>query len=144
MTLSLWSILHLAILTGIALRLFSRRTSQGTAVAWLLLVVLVPGIGALVYLLIGERRLGRIWMQGAKALRPQVMRWAEGVPPACLASARSLPAGAESVSRLAKSAVGIPLMSGHQLQLIAGSPSIMPMPRSRMPFSKISWRSLTR
>lgn len=125
MTLSLWSVLHLAVLAGVALRLFSRRTSQGTAVAWLLLVVLVPFIGALVYLLIGERRLGRAWMKRAEALRPQVMRWAEAVPPACLASARSLPAGAESVSRLARSAVGIPLMSGHHLQLISDSSSIM-------------------
>ncbi|MBE2287729.1 MAG: cardiolipin synthase [Prosthecobacter sp.] len=125
MSLSFWSALHILLLACVALRLFSRRAAQGSTVAWLLLVVLVPFFGVLIYLLIGERRLGRLWMKRAAALRPQVWQWAQGIPPACVASARTLSDGGESVSRLARAAVGIPLMSGHRLQLIADSPSIM-------------------
>ena len=78
--LSFLSLLHLCVLLGIALRIFSRRNAHGTAVGWLLLVILLPALGALMYLLIGERRLGKIWMQRAAALRPEMLRWAEGIP----------------------------------------------------------------
>lgn len=77
------------------------------------------------YLLIGERRLGRVWMQRALALRPQVLSWAESIPGTSIASPTRLSSGGESISRLAQTAVGLPLMSGHRLQLLADSESIM-------------------
>ena len=40
--LSFLSLLHLCVLLGIALRIFSRRNAHGTAVGWLLLVILLP------------------------------------------------------------------------------------------------------
>lgn len=123
--LNLVSILHLCVLIGIALRIFSRRNASGAAVGWLLLVVLLPGVGALMYLLIGERRLGRKWMQRAIALRPEMLRWAADIPPECIAAPTTLTAGGESISRLAHAAVGLPLMSGHRLQLLSDSTSIM-------------------
>ena len=90
--LNLISILHLCVLIGIALRIFSRRNASGTAVGWLLLVVLLPGVGALMYLLIGERRLGKKWMQRALALRPEMLRWAADIPPECIAAPTTLTA----------------------------------------------------
>ena len=123
--LNLLSLLHLCVLIGIALRIFSRRNASGTAVGWLLLVVLLPGVGALMYLLIGERRLGKKWMQRAIALRPEMLRWAAAIPPECIAAPTTLTAGGESISRLAHAAVGLPLMSGHRLQLLSDSASIM-------------------
>ena len=128
-TLSMWlnllPLLHIIVIVAIALRIFSRRTAHGTAIAWLLLIVLFPGGGALMYLLIGERRLGRVWMQRASALRPQLLHWAEGIPTACIALPSRLSTGGESVSRLAQSAVGLPPMGGHRLQLLGDSDSIM-------------------
>ncbi|MCU0990433.1 MAG: PLDc N-terminal domain-containing protein, partial [Xanthomonadales bacterium] len=76
MTLNLLTVLDVLVVVAVSLRIFSRRSKHGTAVAWLLLVILLPGVGALMYLLIGERRLGRVWMQRALALRPQVLSWA--------------------------------------------------------------------
>ena len=55
---TLLSVLHVAVLVAVALRLFSRRNTNGSAMAWLMLVILVPLVGVLMYLLIGERRLG--------------------------------------------------------------------------------------
>lgn len=74
--LNLLTLLHLCVLLGIALRIFSRRNARGTAVGWLLLVILLPAAGALMYLMIGERRLGKTWMRRAAALRPEMLRWA--------------------------------------------------------------------
>ena len=123
--LVLLSFLHFFVLTGIALRIFARRSTGGTAVAWLLLVILLPAVGALAYLLIGERRLGRTWMRRAAALHPEILRWAESIPAACISDPQALSPGAESVSRLARAAVGMPAMNGHRLQLLADSAAIM-------------------
>ena len=123
--LSLFSVLHLCVLLGIALRIFSRRSAHGTAIGWLLLVILLPALGALMYLLIGERRLGKIWMQRAATLRPELLRWAEGIPASCIAAPETLSPGGEGISRLAHAAVGLPLLNGHRLQLLADSAAIM-------------------
>jgi uncharacterized membrane protein len=87
---------------GVMLRIFSQRSSRGSALAWLLLVILVPAAGALAYLLIGERRLGRTWMKRAIALQPQVLRWARAIPAANVVAPNTLSTGcAEHLSRLA-------------------------------------------
>jgi cardiolipin synthase len=77
MFLSFLYVFYILLAVAVALaHLFAHRSSRGTALAWLLLVILVPAIGALMYLLIGERRLGKTWMQRAINLQPQVVRWA--------------------------------------------------------------------
>lgn len=118
-------VLHVLVLVAVSLRIFSRRTAHGTAIAWLLLIVVLPGVGALMYLLIGERRLGRVWMQRATRLRPQMLEWAGSIPGSRIALPSRLSTGGESVSRLVHSAVGLPPMGGHRLQLLTDSGSIM-------------------
>ena len=99
MMLNLLPVLDILLVVAVSLRIFSRRSAHGTAVAWLLLVILLPGIGALMYLLIGERRLGRVWMQRALALRPQVQIWAEHIPVASIASPTRLSSGGATAAR---------------------------------------------
>lgn len=125
MDFSLLTLLHVAVLLAVALRLFSRRNTNGSALAWLLLVILVPVVGVVMYLLIGERRLGRTWMRRAIAMQPQVLEWARGIPAASLAAPDSLAPGAQGICRLASGAVGMPLMAGHRLQLLPDSESSM-------------------
>ena len=122
---TLLSVLHVAVLVAVALRLFSRRNTNGSAMAWLMLVILVPLVGVVMYLLIGERRLGRTWMRRAIAIQPQVLEWAGGIPPDSLAAPEALDPGAQGICRLATGAVGMPLMRGHRLQLLADSESAM-------------------
>jgi cardiolipin synthase len=125
MRYTLLTLLHVAVLVAVALRLFSRRNTNGSAMAWLMLVVLVPLLGVLMYLLIGERRLGRTWMRRAITIQPQVLEWASGIPPASLAAPQSLAPGLQGICRLALGAIGMPLMQGHRLQLLADSESVM-------------------
>ena len=117
--------LHVVVLSLIALRIFSRRSAHGTAIAWLLLVIMIPGVGMLMYLLIGERRLGRLWMRRARQLRPQIEAWAATIRGAGSALPEHLSPGSASVSRMAQSAVGLPPLGGHRLQLLADSEAIM-------------------
>ena len=123
--LNLLSLLHLGVLIALALRIFSRRNASGTAIGWLLMVILLPAVGALMYLLIGERRLGRRWMARARALRPEIQRWAANIPLEHVVAPETLAPSSERISRLTQAAVGLPLMGGHRLQLLSDSASIM-------------------
>ncbi|EXI79754.1 MAG: Cardiolipin synthase [Candidatus Accumulibacter appositus] len=125
MVFDLLTFLHLLAVVVVSLRIFSRRTSHGTALAWLLLIITLPAVGVLMYLMIGERRLGKIWMDRAIAMQPQLLRWAQDIPASTLVDPSTLSSAAESVSRLATGSVGLPLMGGHRLQLLTDSSSIM-------------------
>ena len=48
----------LAIRIGLSLRILMRNKSVGVTFAWMTIVLAVPFLGALLYLLIGEHRLG--------------------------------------------------------------------------------------
>lgn len=52
-------VLHLLVVFGLAFRVIMRRPPTGVALAWLVLILAVPYLGAIVYLLVGERRIGR-------------------------------------------------------------------------------------
>ncbi len=60
---------HWAIVIALGLRVILNRPATGVALAWLLLIAAIPGAGALVYLMIGERRIGRHRTEGIRRLR---------------------------------------------------------------------------
>ncbi|MCH5372886.1 MAG: PLDc N-terminal domain-containing protein, partial [Planctomycetes bacterium] len=60
---------HWAIVIGLGLRVIMNRPATGVALAWLLLIAAVPIGGAAIYLLIGERRIGRTRTEGLRRLR---------------------------------------------------------------------------
>ncbi len=57
-TISISLFAHAIIVVAIALRVIMKRPATGVALAWLLLVAGIPYGGAVIYLLIGERRIG--------------------------------------------------------------------------------------
>lgn len=59
---------HALIVVAITVRVIMRRPATGVALAWLFLVALLPFLGALVYFLIGERRIGRRRQRGIGTL----------------------------------------------------------------------------
>ena len=123
--LNVFTLLHVATIIAVAARIFSRRSPAGSAIAWLLLVITVPFVGALLYLFIGERRLGRKWMKRAKALHPQWMLWTAGLDGFGAAPAASATSGDEALARLARAATGIPAVGSNHLLLLGDSEAIM-------------------
>ena len=122
---ALLPVAHVLVVTAVALRIFSRRSTSGAAVAWLLLAIVIPAFGALAYLLVGERRLGLLWMRRAAALRPEFLGWFANLPANCLSSLDGFTDEARSLARLASGAVGLPAMAGHRLHLLSDSDAIM-------------------
>ena len=51
--------IHAALMVAVILRVLLRRPARGVALAWLLMANLLPYVGALLYFLIGERRISR-------------------------------------------------------------------------------------
>lgn len=51
--------IHAALMAAVVLRVLLRRPARGVALAWLLLSLLLPYVGAILYFMIGERRISR-------------------------------------------------------------------------------------
>lgn len=50
---------HAALMAAVILRVLLRRPARGVALAWLLMALMLPYLGAVLYFLIGERRISR-------------------------------------------------------------------------------------
>jgi cardiolipin synthase len=116
---------HLAVFLAVMLRILSRRQSPGVAMAWILLVLLVPLAGPVLYVMIGERRLGRRWIERAEAERATLSRrYARLAADATLDPAATGAIG-EPVARLAQSLAAIPVMRGHAIELMSDGERIL-------------------
>jgi cardiolipin synthase len=56
--LTVTTLLHVLIVLVFGARIIMMRSAPGVAFAWLLLIIMLPLVGAVLYLLIGERRIG--------------------------------------------------------------------------------------
>jgi len=116
---------HLLIVIVIGLRVLTRRRPPGSTAGWLLLVVVLPYGGALLYLLIGERPLGRRRARCALVLQAEAERWladlAERSGDLSPGSIDNWP----GIQRLADRAVGVQAMAGNQLQLLDDTEQVL-------------------
>jgi len=111
--------IHVVVVAVIAVRVIMMRPATGVALAWLLLAAMVPLLGALVYLLIGERRIGAQREQGIKALRMDYRAIAEAETRKKLTDvdwSRHGPA-AEGLDRLGRRIAGSPTVRGSRLEI---------------------------
>src|SRR5574337_639011 len=73
--LSLAAAFHVLIVIAVTLRVISQRLYPGTALAWLMLVAFVPYGGLVLYVLFGERPLGRTRTERIRRLYPPDRPW---------------------------------------------------------------------
>jgi len=119
--------LHAVIIAGIGLRVVMVRPVPSVALAWLFLVVLLPGIGLFCYVSFGERRLGgRRAGRLAELRHPYVQRLREILHGR---SARvdwtALPDTCESMNQLGLSLAGMPTLAGNELRLLSGAEQVL-------------------
>jgi cardiolipin synthase len=115
--------LHVAITLAVGLRVVMTRPVPSVALAWLLLVVLLPGIGLAFYIGIGERRLGGRRAQRLAALRQPYMRRLQEIRhrPSARIDWSRLPDTCEPMNRLGVTMADIPTLNGNELQLLIGA-----------------------
>lgn len=109
---------HVLIIIAVFIRIIKMRLPVATSLAWLVLVFFLPAVGLVLYLVVGEKRLGRKMMVRAQTIRGRYDRWLQNMPPDIRTNPSGLSPGARSLSLLAEKTTGIPAMSGNRLRLL--------------------------
>ncbi|MCB1055409.1 MAG: cardiolipin synthase [Acidobacteria bacterium] len=112
---------HWLIVVGLSLRVIVRRLPVGVSVAWLAVIFSVPVVGAVLYLLFGEKRLGRRRAARIAANLDEVQTWQAGFRRTDESAAASINPWAEPLDRLAGQVLGFPAQAGNELRLLDSS-----------------------
>jgi cardiolipin synthase len=78
------------------------------SLAWLLLIFFLPLVGAVAYLVLGEKRLGHKFTARTQAIKGRYDRWLGELPPEIRSDPQKLSPQARALSRLAETTVNIP------------------------------------
>ncbi|MGB5748406.1 MAG: PLDc N-terminal domain-containing protein, partial [Desulfobacterales bacterium] len=78
---SLMTLAHVLIIIGVSVRVIKVRLPVATSLAWLILVFFVPLVGAIAYLVLGEKRLGHKFAARSKTIKARYDRWLQDLPP---------------------------------------------------------------
>jgi cardiolipin synthase len=117
----------LLIRLALSARVIKRRLPVGVALGWLAVILIFPFVGAIIYLLIGEYRLGprRARRDAAYAAsggeRSQLGSRPERVEPSAFG------AGGASVARLAEATLGAVPLPGNRLELLENADAAFPV-----------------
>ena len=117
-------ILDLTIRTGLSLRILMRSNTVGVTFAWMTIVLAVPYLGALLYLLIGERRLGEHRIGRARQVIEQSRQWRNTLCQQASQEAINIPARYQSLDIHARKIIGYPSLPGNSLTLLHDYQSI--------------------
>jgi cardiolipin synthase len=111
-------ITDLSIRVGLSVRVIMRRRPVGVSLAWLTIILIFPFVGAAIYLLIGELRLGRRRARIAELIHVPYQRWLDGLRRRTHVDWSVECGPAEPLARLAEVAGGIPAQPGNELRLL--------------------------
>jgi cardiolipin synthase len=121
------AILHIAIFVGIAVRVIMLRPAPGVALAWLLLVAVLPLLGLPLYLLFGERRIGQKRAQRMAIQRADFEELGKEFVKEHMTTIdwSTHPPANQMMDRLGKNKRGIPTLSGNELKLYSDTQEIL-------------------
>lgn len=118
-------LLHIAIVLLFGFRLISVRRPVGVVLAWFLIVVLVPLLGVGLYILIGERPVGRKLTRKIIRMDKEYAAITENMRQRYQADKQLLPIEGRALSLLAESNNGSPVIAGNQIELFTSSLKIL-------------------
>jgi len=111
---------------GLSIRVIWRRLSVGVSLAWLTIILIFPFGGAIVYLLLGEYRLGRERARRAAAYREARQAAQHGTQSGSRLDLAGLDPGSAALARLAESVLGAQALAGNRLQLLENAAAAFP------------------
>ena len=113
--------LNIALVVVVALRVIMKRRPPGVSLAWLILVIVLPYGGAVLYLLMGERPLGRRRVKRTEALLQPMRQWLDRLSSIALPPGETDPVVWTKLRRFVEGRVRLPALGGNELQLIEGA-----------------------
>lgn len=114
----------LAIRIGLSLRILMRGKPVGVTFAWMTIVLAVPYLGALLYLLIGEHRIGERRLGRVRAVIEQSTLWRTTLCERASREAVAIPDSYQSLDLQARTIIGYPSVPGNRLTLLPDYQSI--------------------
>jgi len=108
----------LLIRVGLSARVIMRRRPVGVSLAWLTIILIFPFGGALIYLAIGETRLGTRRARRAERIHAPYLEWLNHLETRKHIDWSQLGQECEPLARLTEATVGIPALPGNALELI--------------------------
>jgi cardiolipin synthase len=122
---NLMAMLHVLIIISVSIRIIMVKLPVATSLAWLILVFFLPLVGAMAYLVLGEKRLGPEFAARTRVLKARYETWLRRLPQEILSDPRRMSPQARSLSRLVVATVNIPALSGNRLQLLDAAEPIL-------------------
>ena len=119
------TLVHVLIIIAVSIRVIQVRLPVATSLAWLLLVFFLPLVGAIAYLVLGEKRLGRKFTARTQAIKGRYDRWLQDLPPEIRSDPQRLSPEARTLSRLTFTNANIPALSGNRIQLLDAAEPIL-------------------
>jgi cardiolipin synthase A/B len=118
-------LLDLFIRLGLSIRVIMRQRQYGVTLAWLVVILLLPFLGAISYLFFGENRIGETRASRAEASLDHYKKWLESLHNLAPVNWAELNPGLKHIHNQANALIGIPAMSGNHLELIEDPEKIM-------------------
>jgi cardiolipin synthase len=118
-------ILHAAIVLMFGCYLISVRRPVGVAFAWFLIVIMLPLLGISLYILIGERPVGRKLTRKIVRMNHEYEKITEAMRQKFIADRQKLPLEGRALSLLAESRNGSPVVAGNKIELHTQSLKIL-------------------
>jgi len=115
---SLLVMLHVALQFGLTMRVIMRRRSVGESLSWILVIFVFPLVGPLVYLLMGELRLGSRRAKRFIELYPPIREWLKELDERFDVNWHQAGEGGEPLALLARQSLGLPTLPGNRFELL--------------------------
>ena len=117
-------IAHWLIVIGLSVRVIMRRPPVGVSLAWLAVIFSVPLIGASVYLLFGEKRLGRSRSRRIKDSMVDVSRWKKALRGDYDVTFERTDSWVKPFIHYTERVLGFPVLQGNDIELLCNPKSI--------------------
>nr|WP_320016834.1 cardiolipin synthase [uncultured Desulfobacter sp.] len=109
---------HWLIVAGLSVRVILRCPSVGVSLGWLAVISSAPFVGAAVYLMFGERRLGRQRAARVAASICSLQQWQAGLKNQYNGESIQIEVTAEPLRRYALNVLGFPALPGNNIELL--------------------------
>lgn len=109
---------------GLGLRVIMRRRPVGVSLSWLGVIFLVPFLGAIVYLILGENRIGRLRSYRFASIWPKLEEYLGRLHKHATSKVDDLPAPQQSLIWHSLNRYGFPLLGGNTVELLPDSETV--------------------
>lgn len=115
----------LAIRIGLSIRVILKKRPHGTTFAWLIIILLLPFLGAITYLLFGENRLSEKRAARARDNQNHYQYWLNTLKERAPVDPKLMSDKCDPLHRQAETLIGIPALNGNNLQIIEAPDEIL-------------------